>query len=419
MDFRATRLKGGTVVATAEMPHVRSVSVGIWAGTGARHEAARVSGISHFLEHMLFKGTRRRSAREISEAIEGVGGYLNAFTGEDHTCYYARVGGDRFDLALEVLGDMMTGSVFAPDEIARERQVIREEILSYRDQPAQLVLEKLALAAWPGHALGRAVTGTPETVDRITRADLLRHHRRVSAAGGVLFTAAGAVEHEQVVRAVERVARRLPAGAPPSASPARRAGRPAIVAHADAIEQSHIALGFRLFGRRDPRRYALRLLNLVLGENMSSRLFQELRERRGLCYSIQSGSSLLSDTGILSIQCALDPTNSARAVRLMLRECHRLARTRLGSAELRRARDAAIGQAQLALESPGSRMSWLGEAWLGYGRLVDPIEVERRFEAVTADEIRATAAEIFRRERIALAVVAPEVTVEQARGWLA
>ncbi len=419
MSMQLSRLPGGAMVATASMPEVRSVSVGMWAGTGARHESARLSGISHFLEHMLFKGTRRRTALEISEAIEGIGGYLNAFTTEDHTCYYARVGGDRLDLAVEVLGDMITGSVFAADEIERERQVIREEILSYRDQPAQLVLEKLAAAAWPGHPLGRPVTGSPESVARITRADLVRHHRRVSAAGGVVFTAAGAVDHERFVRLAARVAKRLPASASPVAAPFRAGRGPVVIAHADPIEQAHIALGFRSFGRRDPRRFALRILNLVLGESMSSRLFQELRERRGLCYSIQSGSVLLADTGLFSIQSALDPANSRKALRLILRECDRLAHTSIRPAELQRARDAAVGQAQLGLESPGSQMTWLGESWLSYGRLVDPLHIERRFAKVTAAEIREVAHALFRPERIALAVVGPGATEEVARGWIA
>ena len=417
-DLRLSRLPGGAVVLTAAMPHLRSVSVGIWAGAGGRHESARLSGISHFLEHMLFKGTRRRTAKEISEAIEGVGGYLNAFTTEDHTCYYAHVGADRLGLAVDVLGDMVTRSVFDPAEVERERQVIREEILSYRDQPSQLVLEKLAAATWPSHALGRPVTGTPESVARIRRADLIAHQRRVCAPALVVFTAAGAVAHDEFVRAVAPVARRLPAARPARAMPFAGRVRPTIEVHADDTEQAHLALGFRIFGRQDRRRYALRLLNLVLGENMSSRLFQELRERRGLCYSVQSGSQLLAETGLFTVQCALDPANASRAVRLVLRECERMSRSAVSAAELRRARDAAIGQFQIGFEGASNRMTWLGESWLGYGRLADPSVIEERFREVTAEQIRHVAEAVFRRARLAFAVVGPGADPRQAAEWI-
>ena len=347
--YRVTQLKNGLTVATAEMPHMTSVSVGLWVGVGSRYEPAPLNGVCHFIEHLLFKGTRKRSAKEISQAVEGIGGYLNAFTSEETTCFHARACHDRFDDLLDVLLDMLLDSKFAPADIAKEREVIKEEIAMYLDEPQHQVQELLNATLWPGQPLGRPITGTEQTLDAMTRSDLLGYLRDNYVAGNTLIVAAGRLKHRRVVRAVARYASRFPITARAEASlpPARDQQRPRIRLFTKKTEQTQIALGIRTCSRQDERRYALRLLNTILGENMSSRLFQVVREDRGLAYSIYSTPSFFSDTGDLVISAGLDTDNVTKVLQLILRELRRMREAAPSAAELRRARDYVIGQIDL------------------------------------------------------------------------
>jgi predicted Zn-dependent peptidase len=410
--YQISRLANGLTVATARMPHMTSVSLGLWVGVGSRCEPARVNGVCHFIEHLLFKGTRRRSARAISEAVEGVGGYLNAFTGEELTCFHARASHDRFEQLLDVLTDMLLHSRFAPADITRERDVIREEIAMYLDQPQQHVQELLNATLWPRHPLGRPITGTAHSLAAINRPRLLDYLRRNYVASSTLIVAAGRLSHRRVLAAVGSLGRRFPAGHRVAFAPVRiRQRQPRVRLASRETEQTHLALGIRTCSRHDPRRYALRLLNTILGENMSSRLFQVIREERGLAYSIYSTPSFFHDTGDLVISAGLDTHNLRETLRLIMRELRRLRETPPPAAELRRARDFVVGQTDLALESTDNQMNWIGEQWFGHGRIVHPGEIKRRLRLVTAREVNAVARDFFHSDRLNLALVSPRKSV--------
>ena len=406
--YRVTQLKNGLAVATAEMPHMLSVSLGLWIGVGSRYEPAPLNGVCHFIEHLLFKGTKKRSAKAISQAVEGIGGYLNAFTSEETTCFHARACHDRFDELLDVLLDMRLDSKFDPVEIGKEREVIKEEMAMYLDEPQHQVQELLNATLWPDQPLGRPITGTEQTLDAMTRDHLLGYLRDNYVPANTLIVAAGKLKHRQVVRAVARYAPRFRAAAPPRCPPARIDQRvPKVCLFAKKTEQTQIALGVRTCSRHDKRRYALRLLNTILGENMSSRLFQVVREDRGLAYSIYSTPSFFGDSGDLVISAGLDTGNLTQTLRLIMRELRRIREATPSAAELRRARDYVIGQIDLSLESTDNQMNWLGEQLLGYGRIFQPGEVKRRLREVTAGEIRAVACDFFRPDRLNLALVSP------------
>jgi len=405
---QVTRLSNGLTVATAEMPHMASVSLGLWVGVGSRHETSGLNGATHFIEHLLFKGTRRRSAENISQDVEGVGGYLNAFTSEEHTCFYSRACADKLVPLLDVLMDMFLHSLFAPREIAKERDVIKEEVAMYQDQPAQHVQELLNETLWPGQPLGRPITGTEQTLDALGRRQLLEFQREKYVASNTLIAAAGNLRHRDLVKAVARYAPRFATGKRPLFLPAANGQTaPRVRLHTKKTEQTHIALGIRTCSRHDERRFALRLLNVLLGENMSSRLFQVLRENHGLAYNIYSSTSHFDDTGDLVIAAGLDTDKLPQTLKLTLRELRRLTQTPPAAVELRRARDYLIGQMELSLESTENQMMWLGEQLLSYGKTVSATEVKRRFCEVRATEIRAAARDFFRPERLSLALVSP------------
>jgi predicted Zn-dependent peptidase len=406
--YQVTRLTDGLTVATSEMPHMASVSIGIWVAHGSRYEPAELNGVCHFIEHLLFKGTRRRSAKQISQAVEGVGGYLNAFTSEEITCFHARAGHDRFPELLDVLMDMFINSKFNPPDIAKEREVIKEEMAMYLDEPQHQVQELLNVTLWPGHALGRPITGTPGTLNGMLRPQLVSYLREHYGAASALLVAAGRVQHRKVVRAATSYSRSSRTGRRTSFAPAKSAQREPIVSLlTKKTEQTQIALGIRTCSRHDPRRYALRLLNAVLGENMSSRLFQVIREDHGLAYSIYSLPSFFADTGDLVISAGLDTGNLERTLKLILRELRRLKEARISRAELGRAQDYVIGQMDLSLESTDNQMNWLGEQLIGYGRAFKPNDLKRRLRAVDRDAIRAAARNFFQPDRLNLALVSP------------
>ncbi len=410
--YHLTRLPGGLTVATAEMPHMASASVGLWVAVGGRHEPAEHVGISHFIEHMLFKGTRSRTAEEISQAVEGVGGYINAFTEEEHTCFYARAGADRFDDLLDVLADMLLASCFDTREIAKERDVIKEELAMIFDQPHQHVQELITETLWPDHPLGRPLTGTNASLDAIQRRDLVGYLRAHYVGPATLVTAAGNIRHTEVVRAVKKRLRTLPTGRRPVFTPCRPAqDRPRLAHVSKNINQLQLALGIRTCSRHDERRHALRVLNTILGENMSSRLFQVLREDRGLAYNIQSTLDYFDDVGALVISAGLDTDKLEAALKLIRRELRRIATQPPSAGEIRRARDYLIGQFELNLEGTENQMTWLGEQLLAHGRLPSSARAKEQFHVVTPSQVRAAARDFFRPEHVSLAVISPHKTL--------
>jgi predicted Zn-dependent peptidase len=406
--YKVTRLENGLTVASAEMPHMSSVSLGIWVGVGGRHEPASISGAAHFIEHLLFKGTKRRSAREISQAVEGIGGYLNAFTSEENTCFYAKARHDHLPDLLEVLTDMFLHSTFDPAEINKERDVIKEELAMYLDQPHQHVQELLNATLWPGQPLGRSITGTIKTLNLMTRESLLDYQRKNYVSGATLIAAAGRLTHSQLLKLAKPFARKFARGARSGYAPAASGQtKPAICLHTKKTEQTQLALGVRACSRHDERRFALRVLNAILGENMSSRLFQTVREDHGLAYSIYSANSFFDDTGDIVISAGLDLGNLKKSLRLILREIKRFTEQPVSARELRQAIDYLCGQIDLSLENSENQMMWVGEQWLGYGKIVPPELVKKRLQDVKAAEVRAAARDFFRPEKYNLALVSP------------
>ena len=417
--YNVTQLPSGVRVATAEMPHVESVSVGIWIGVGGRYESRRLTCISHFIEHLLFKGTHRRTARQISQEVEGIGGYLNAFTGEETTCYYAKASHRHLDTLLDVLADMYLHPKFAAADIEKERSVIKEELLMYRDQPDHYVQELLTDTLWPKHPLGRSLTGTARSLDAIDRAALCEYKRSKYVSANTVVAVAGRCRHEDIVGRVEKGFALRGNGSWPRFEPARDAQRASRLRFTRrSVEQTHLAIGIRGVSRHDSRRFAVKLLSVILGENMSSRLFQVIREQHGLAYSIQSSASYFADTGALIISAGLDAHRLQEALRLAMREMKKISRHALAAVELRRAKDYSIGQMHLGLESSSNQMMWLGEHLLVYGRIETPDEIERQIEAVTAADVRQVATDLFRDKHLNAAVITPTKDERTVAGLL-
>ena len=408
MIFTQERLDQGAQLAVAPMPHVESVSVGFWLGVGGRHESKRQNGIFHFLEHMLFKGTTKRTAREITEAVEGVGGYLNAFTAEEMTCYYARASAKHLPVVIDVLSDMLLRATFPAVEIERERGVIQEEIRMYEDQPSQLAQDVASALLWPGNALGRPLAGTAENIQRMRRRDLLSYRKKFYHSGNLCVTVAGKTDLAEVKELLRPLLRQFPTG--PRATftgVSRRQSEARFKVIRKPIEQTQFVIGLRGVSRHDPRRSAFRLMSVILGENMSSRLFQNVREEHGLAYSISSGANYYQETGSFFINAGVENSKTAQAVRLTLQTMRQLARRAPSLRELRRAKEYAFGQIHLSLESTDNQMMWLGEGLLGHNRVINPDKLIRQIEAVTAEEVRAAAGLLVHNQRLNVAVVSP------------
>ncbi|NBV87138.1 MAG: insulinase family protein [Verrucomicrobia bacterium] len=405
-------------MATAWMPHLRGVSIGVWTAVGGRHETANECGVAHFLEHLFFKGTSAHTARELTQAIEGVGGYLNAYTTEDHTCYYAKADASHFERSAEVLLEMYLDAQFPEQELEREREVIREEILSVRDNPSQWAEDLLSESLWPRQPLGRPLTGTLESLQRLERRHMQAFRDRHYTGRNTIFTVAGPVPHEEVLQRVRAPLERLEVGRPSRALRARP-GDAAFCAQEADTGQSHLALGFHACSRSDSRRFALRLLSVLLGENMSSRLFQTLRERFGYCYSMQSSIASFAETGALCIYADLEASKLAKAMAVIQRECLRFAHRAPSAKEVRLAAQYAVGQNRVSLDSATHQACWMAESLMAFGRVVEPTEVERDYFAVQKDEIQSVARDLIRFDKAALALVGggmEAVALERAMG---
>lgn len=407
-----TVLPSGVRVLTESMPGLRSATVGMWVGVGSRDEADGHHGSTHFLEHLLFKGTSRRSPLEIAEAFDAVGGEANAVTGKEHTCYYARVMAGDAPMAIDVITDMVTSSTIGADDFESEREVILEELAMAEDDPSDVVHERFAEAVLGEHALGRPIGGTPETIKGVGRDDVVAHYRRHYEGPTLVVTAAGGLEHDEVVSAVSAELDRAgwPVG-PASPRPGRSAGASATATGRDVvvrrdIEQAQVVLGTTALTATDDRRYVLSVLNTALGGGMSSRLFQEVREKRGLAYSVYSFSASYADGGYMGLYAGCNPAKVDTVVDLLASEWERLAADGLAPGELERAVGQLSGGMTLGLEDSGSRMSRLGKAELVHGAFTDLDETLRRLGEVTAEQVRELAADLASRPR-SLAVVGP------------
>ena len=414
---RRSVLPGGIRVLTETMPGVRSAAFGAWVGVGSRDEADGHHGSTHFLEHLLFKGTRSRDAMDIAEAFDAVGGEANANTGKEHTAYYARVLDQDLPLAVDVILDMVTSAVLDTDEFETERGVILEELAMNDDDPSDVVHEQFTAVVFGAHPLGRPIGGTPATIRAVPRDAVWEHYSTTYTASELVVTAAGSVDHDRLCAqvldavgaggwsleptAVPR-ARRGAAAPPPGVLPE---GGTAVTVHRQ-IEQANVVLGGLGPAANDERRFALRVLNAVLGGGMSSRLFQEIRERRGLAYSVYSFASGYAETGAFGLYAGCTPNRVEEVVGLLATELDRLAQDGISAAELQRGIGQLSGGLVLGLEDSGSRMSRLGRAEITHGELLSIGEMLERLDAVTAEEVRELAIELATAPR-SLVVVGP------------
>jgi predicted Zn-dependent peptidase len=404
--YRKTTLAGGLRVLTESMPAVRSASIGIWADVGSSLERREQRGISHVVEHMLFKGTQRRSAREIAETMDGVGGSLNAFTDKETTCYYAKVIDRHVPLAMDVLSDMFLHSAFDPQELAKEQKVILEEIKMYEDSPDELIHDLFLQTMWSGSNLGEPTIGFVDTVNRVTPADLRAHMKRYYAPNSVIVAAAGNVEHDRFVELVAECFAQFKGKSPQLEPDAPHTTPSAMVRQKDS-EQAYVVLGSRGLNVRDDRRFALSVLDTVLGGGMSSRLFQEIREKRGLVYTVYSFQAAYRAAGLFGIYAGTSPENVQPCIDVIAEQLAALRTIDVSENELHLAKEHIKGSLTLSLESTSSRMIRLGRNEFALGRQVTPEEIEERVDAVTADEIIGLARELFAEDQLGLCILGP------------
>ena len=393
MSVRTTTLPSGLAVVTDESAHVRTAAVGVFVAAGSRHESVAEHGLSHLLEHMAFKGTRRRSARDIAEAIEDVGGDLNAETGVERTGYFARVIGTDVGLALDVIGDILTESLFDPAELEREKNVIVQEIGAVEDTPDDYVFDLLTACAWPDQAIGRPILGTREGVGAFDREAVDRYLRRHYGASSIVVAAAGAVEHDEIVAlSAERLAG-LPSAEAAGLQPADYRGGEARLRR--KLEQTHVVVAFEGRPIGAPEHDAAHVFAAATGGGMSSRLFQEVREKRGLAYSIYSFHWDYSDTGLFGFYAGSADRDAAEVVAASL-DCLAEAAHKLGDNEIRRAKAQMKVSILAALESPGARAQQLGRQMQIYGRPLSLDEMIARVEAISTEDVRKTGAAMLR-----------------------
>ena len=402
MSVAVTTLKSGIHVVTDTMPHLESASLGVWVNSGSRDEGSDEHGISQFLEHMAFKGTRRRSARQIAEEIEAVGGDLNAATSVENTAYFARVLKADVPLAIDVLSDILSEPSFDREEMVREQNVIVQEIGAVADTPDDLVFEHLNVVAFPDQPLGRSILGTPNTVRSFDGARLRDYLGRHYRGPDMVIAAAGAVNHESVVAEVENRFAGFNGPSSPAPEPARFGGGTHVEKR--ELEQVHIALALPGVAQNDPSLYSLQMFNNVLGGGMSSRLFQEAREKRGLCYSIYSFHAAYSDVGMFALYAGTDAADAAELMRLVVDEIASAAES-ISEAEIARAKAQMKAGLLMALESSGERIGQLARHMLAWGRPIPLNELVEKVEAVTVESARAAGRTLIRRSKPAIAVI--------------
>ncbi len=407
MNIECVTLANGLRVVL--MPcEAQSVVFGLFVASGSRHENAPLSGISHFIEHMLFKGTRTRSQLDITRAIEGRGGTFNAMTGEEATAFYAHVPSERLAEAVDILSDMYLNAAIPDSDFERERSVIIEEIKMYEDDPSSVVVENLQHAIFPSSGLGRPISGTPKTLLSMTPKDLRDYKASHYSSSATVAVLVGAFDRD---KAVAELTRRFPARAwggakALSAGRERKPVTPECVVHKD-VQQAQWALGYRMFGIRDARRYAAAVLNGVLGHGMMSRLFQEVREKRGLSYDISSAPHFFQEAGFFQIAAGVDGTRGGEMGRVVDREIARLCEKRVPAGELNRTKEFLVGNMRLSYEKMTTRLFACGAAMLAFGRYAGLDEELARVREVSAEDVRDVAREIFQPQNRALSLVLP------------
>ena len=409
-SYKKTVLTNGIRVVSEEIPHVRSVSIGIWINVGSRDEQDANNGVSHFIEHMVFKGTKNRSVRDIARSLESVGGYLNAFTGKEHTCYYARALDEYSELALDVLSDLVQHAVFPEKELEKEKGVVIEELRNAEDDPDDIIHDYFDKALFGSHPLGFPVMGTEPNLRSFTQADLNRYVQRHYVPRNMVVAAAGNIGHERLVKLAEKYLgrQRLPSG---NGSRGRTRPRVSTAERREfikPIQQAHVCLGSQAFSIRSKQRYPLLVLNTLLGDGMSSRLFQNIREKYGFAYSVYSYVTMMSDAGVFGSYIGTDRNHVSASIDLIMREFEKLRTKPVPRAELDRTKAQLKGNMMLSLESIPNRMMRLGSSVL-YFNEVKPIDgILKQINAVTQDEVQAIAQEMFVERKLSTVVFLPE-----------
>ncbi len=412
MPIRRTEFESGLRVVTERMPGLHSVALGFWVLAGSRDEPPPISGSSHFLEHLLFKGTKTRSARDIAEAFDAVGGDVNAFTAKEYTSYYARVRDRDLPMAVDHLSDMLQNSVLRTSDLDAERQVILEEIHMHDDTPDDLIHDLFNETLWPEHPLGRPILGTVESITAATRDQIRRFYKRHYVPGSLVVVAAGNLEHDALL---DLIRSRMDTGAVRSQGPAswnlRRAGNPPSASGTTLVkrrktEQAHICVGTNGLSRTDPDRFAFGIVSAAVGGGMSSRLFQEVREKRGLAYSVYCYHSMYTEAGLFAAYAGTTPARAQEVLDIVREQLADVAEGGLSEEEFERAKGHMKGSLVLSLEDPGGRMSRLGKSEISHGEILTMSQILQRTEAVTLDDARRVAKRILS-QPLSLAVLGP------------
>ncbi len=407
--YRKTVLENGIRVVTEQIPYVRSVSLGVWANVGSRDEDERTNGISHFVEHMVFKGTKKRTVRDIAQSLESLGGYLNAFTTKEQTCFYARVLDRHLTDALDVLADLVQNATFKKDELEREKLVVIEELKNAEDDPEDIIHDHFEKALFPKHSLGFPIIGTKENLERFQRDDLFAHVRRYYVPSRLVVAAAGNVNHEELVRLVERYFRWLPNHADGAE---RRQAPPKLYHNTFAeyprpINQAHVCLGTVAYSIKHRDRYPLTVMNALLGEGMSSRLYQNIREKYGFAYNVYSYTTLLSDAGVFGVYAGTDKKNVENTIELIYKELTRLKTRPVPKAEVERTKSQIKGVIMLGLENMSGRMMRLGSGELYFETFTSLDSILKKIDAVTPEAIQLVANDLFNEEKFSTVIIRP------------
>lgn len=407
-SYKKTILANGIRVISEEIPTVKSVSIGIWINTGSRNETAEINGISHFIEHMMFKGTKKRNYIQIAESVESVGGYLNAFTTKEHTCYYARVLDEYLERAIDVLSDMVQNSIFPPKEIDKEKTVVLEEIKRSEDDPDDLVHEYFEKHLFGEHPFAQPIIGTAENVSRFSQDDLFAYTKQYYTNDNIIVTAAGNLKHETLLRLVEKYFRMNKTSSAERKEYATPKPQQLRKEYPKPIQQAHLCTGTLAFSVHHNMRYPGLVMNAILGDGMSSRLFQQIREKHGLAYSVYSFLSMTNEAGVFGIYAGTDKNSVSKTIELAYTELEKIKSSPLKKSELARAKAQLKGNMLMSLESTSNRMLRLGTNELYFGEYQTLDSIVRNIDAVTSDDVQSVAKALFNITQFTTVVILPE-----------
>ena len=407
-SYQKTILPNGITVVTEEIPYVLSISIGVWVNVGSRDESDTNNGISHFVEHMVFKGTKHFDAQGIAQSMESVGGYLNAFTSKEHTCFYARTLDKHIARAVEVLSDMVQFPLFDEKEMKKEKQVVIEEIKNIEDDPDDLIHDYFERSIYPKHSLGYPVIGTPENIEGMTKGKLFSHLQKFYTPEKMIVSAAGNLKHSELIKLVEKHFKTIQhRNGKSQRSQTSRQLKAGVQRYEKPITQAHVCLGTHGLGVKDKQRYPMLVLNTLLGEGMSSRLFQNIREKYGFAYTVYSFASFLSDAGSFGVYVGTDKNNVNNCIELIYKELNKLKLKPVSRDEIKRTKEQLKGSMMLSLENMSSRMLRLGSGELYFGKLIPLSDIVKKIDAVNVDQIQDVANKIFDTDKFATIIFNP------------